>query len=200
MLIMMPVAGQISGYIQPKYLMGFGMLCVALAMWYMTSIDPFTSFSWFAWMRVLQVFTLPLLFVPINTVAYSELRPEDTGQASALVNVARNLGGSIGISMASTILAQRSQFHQSRLSENIYASSRVLQQNLAQITQYLVGHGYSMADAKARAFALIGRNIAFQASLMSYIDVFFGAALFAGLMVPVTLIIKNVRLEKGHAA
>jgi DHA2 family multidrug resistance protein len=200
MLIMMPVAGQISSYVQPKYLMCFGMFCVALAMWHMTSIDPFASFNWFAWMRILQVFSLPLLFVPINTVAYSELRPEDTAQASALINVARNLGGSIGISMASTILAQRSQFHQARLSEHIYASSPTVQQMLAQMTAYLVSHGYSAADAKARAFGLIGQTIAFQASLMSYIDVFLGAAVFAGLMIPVTLIIRNVRVEGNRHA
>src|SRR5206468_3320093 len=100
MLLMMPVAGQLSNRAQPKYLMAGAMACVALAMWYMTSIDPDTSFSWLAWMRVFQVIALPLLFVPINTVSYSELRPEDTGQASSLINVARNLGGSIGISIA----------------------------------------------------------------------------------------------------
>jgi DHA2 family multidrug resistance protein len=63
------------------------------------------------------------LFVPINTVAYSELRPESTGQASSLINVARNLGGSIGISLANTELMQRAKFHQSRLVETAIPSS-----------------------------------------------------------------------------
>lgn len=195
MLLMMPVAGLLSGYIQPKYLMAFGMATVALAMWHMTSIDPDTSFDWFAWMRVLQVFTLPLLFVPINTVAYSELRPQDTGQASSLINVARNLGGSIGISAASTMLAQRAQFHQARLGEHIYASSPTYQQFADHISQYFISQGYSATDAQSRVLGLIGQMVAQQSSLLSYLDVFWGAAIFAGLMIPVTLIIKNVALN-----
>ncbi len=72
--------------------------------------------------RIYQMIGLPFLFIPITTASYSNLRPEQTNQASALINVARNLGGSIGVSLATTELAQRSQFHQSRLAEHIVPS------------------------------------------------------------------------------
>jgi DHA2 family multidrug resistance protein len=194
MLLMMPVAGGLSSKVQPRLMMAFGMACVALAMWHTTTIDADTSFGWFAWLRVLQVVALPLLFVPINTVAYADLRPQDTGQASSLINVARNLGGSIGISMASTLLAQRSQFHQSRLVENITPSSLNFQHWSAQITQYFIERGLAPIQAKARALAWIGKTVAAQSTLLSYLDVFWGAAIFAALMVPVTMTLKNVDL------
>jgi DHA2 family multidrug resistance protein len=200
MLLMMPVAGQLSNRAQPKYLMASAMACVALAMWYTTSIDPDTSFSWLAWMRVFQVIALPLLFVPINTVSYSELRPEDTGQASSLINVARNLGGSIGISIASALLAQRGQFHQSRLVEHIYPSSVTYQQQLDRIVQYFVHQGYGLAQAKARAIGWIGQLVQSQSVLLSYLDVFWAAALFSALMVPVALSIKHVDLGRAAPA
>ena len=200
MLLMMPVAGQLANRVQPKYLMAGAMACVALAMWATTSIDPDTSFSWLAWMRIFQVVALPLLFVPITTVSYSELRPEDTGQASSLINVARNLGGSIGISMASTVLAQRSQFHQSRLVEHIYPSSLTFQQQLDHITRYFTEQGYGLAQAKARALGWIGQLIQSQAVFLSYLDVFWGAAAFSALMVPVALSIRRIELGQGPVA
>ena len=88
-------------------------------MWYSTSLVPDASFSYFATVRVFQTVGMPFMFIPINSVAYTGLPPQKTGEASALINVARNLGGSIGVSLANTELVQRSQFHQSRLVENL---------------------------------------------------------------------------------
>jgi len=77
------------------------------SMWYSTSLTPDASFDYFAWVRVYQTIGLPFLFIPINTVAYDGLPPDKTNQGSALMNVARNLGGSIGISIANVELTQR---------------------------------------------------------------------------------------------
>ena len=118
MLIIMPIAGQVTGRFQPKYLMVLGLSGIALSMWYSTSLTPDASFDYFAWVRVYQTIGLPFLFIPINSIAYDGLPANKTNQASALMNVARNLGGSIGISLANVVLTQRTQFHQSRLAEN----------------------------------------------------------------------------------
>jgi DHA2 family multidrug resistance protein len=200
MLLMMPVAGQLSSHVQPRTMMAVGMVAVAFGMWVSTALDPNTSFGWFAEIRVIQVVALPLLFVPITTVAYSGIRPEDTGQASSLINVARNLGGSIGISMANTLLTQRAQFHQSRLVEHIYPSSPNYQQWSGRITQFFIGQGDNAVQAKAHALGWIGKTIGAQATLLSYLDVFWAAAIFAASMVPVTLSLKTVDLSKGTPA
>ena len=76
---------------------------------------------------------MPFLFIPINTVAYDGLPANKTNQGSALMNVARNLGGSIGISLANVVLTQRSQMHQARLVENTIPSSPVFQSTLNKI-------------------------------------------------------------------
>ena len=88
-----------------------------LSMWYSTLLTPDATFSYFAGVRVFQTLGLPFLFIPINTVAYDGLPVEKTSQGSALMNVARNLGGGIGISLANVELTQRTQFHQARLVE-----------------------------------------------------------------------------------
>jgi DHA2 family multidrug resistance protein len=102
--------------------------------------------------------------------------------------VARNLGGSIGVSLANTELLQRSQFHQARLMENTIPSSPVFQSTLNQITQYFA-HSGSPASAQARAMGYIGKLVSEQATLMAYIDVFYTWSVFAALLIPVVLLL-----------
>jgi hypothetical protein len=151
---------------EPRYLMAAGLALIAIGMWHSTSLEQGASFGYFAWMRIFQVIGLPFLFVPISAVAYSGLRPESTGHASSLINVARNLGGSIGVSVANTELAQRSQFHQSRLVEATIPSSVNYQHTLERLTEFFVGQGSSLATAQRQAVGWIGQTIAGQSTLL----------------------------------
>jgi DHA2 family multidrug resistance protein len=189
MLVLMPVAGQVTGRFQPKYLMTFGLIGIALSMWYSTTLTPNASFDYFAWVRIFQMIGLPFLFIPINTVAYDGLPPDKTNQASALMNVARNLGGSIGISLANVALVQREQFHQSRLVENTMPSSPIFHSTLRQMTHYFTAHGVSAADAAGKAMALMGQIIRTQAKILAYIDLFHLCAITAALMIPLVLVL-----------
>src|SRR5208282_5668298 len=188
MLLMMPLAGQIIPHMQPKYWIAIGFTIIALAMWYSTSLAPDASFSYFATVRVFQTIGMPFMFIPINTIAYDGLPQQKTSEGSALINVARNLGGSIGVSLANTELLQRSQFHQARLAENLIPSSPVFQSSLNQITQYFA-HSGSPASAQARALGYIGKLVSEQATLMAYIDVFYTWSVFAALLIPVVLLL-----------
>ena len=195
MLVLMPIAGIATNQFQPKYLLAFGMGVIALAMWHLTSLPTDASFHFFEWARVLQMIGMPFLFVPITTAAYAGLPPEMTNQASSLVNVARNLGGSIGVSMAVTLLAQREQFHQVRLTEHLVPSSPLYQDTLARATSYFITAGSTLPDAKHRAMAWLGQQLQMQTALLSYIDVFYIFALCAALMVAVALILLR-RIER----
>jgi len=197
MLVLMPIAGQVTGRFQPKYLMVLGLSGIALSMWYSTSLTPDASFDYFGWVRVYQMIGLPFLFIPINSVAYDGLPPDKTNQASALMNIARNLGGSIGISAANVVLAQRTQFHQSRLVENTIPSSPAFQSTLAQITKYFMSHGATAGDANGQAIGVIGQMVRTQATILAYIDVFHVCAIVAALMIPLVLI--TVRRVQIHA-
>ena len=78
---------------------------------------------------------LPLIFLPIMAASYDGIPAGKTDQASALINAARNTGGSIGVSIVSNVLAHREQFHQSRLVEHVIPSSMQYQDTLQQVTQ-----------------------------------------------------------------
>jgi MFS transporter, DHA2 family, multidrug resistance protein len=200
MLLVMPIAGQVSGWLQPKYWIALGLGGIALAMWHSTTLVPDASFGYFAMIRVYQTIALPFLFIPINTIAYDGLPQDKTAQGSALINVARNLGGSVGVSLANTELLQRSQFHRARLVGNLIPSSPNLQTGLNHITHFFAGQGAPAAAARSHAYAYIGQQVSGQASLLAYIDVFHTWAIFAAILVPlVLLLIRRVTMD-GRAA
>ena len=118
--------------------------------------------------------------------------------ASALINAARNTGGSIGVSIASNVVAHREQFHQARLIENAVPASVQYQNTLQQVTKFFQAHGSSMAEAQQQAVAWIGQQVTLQASLLAYIDVFWVLMILALLAVPLAMTLRKVKL--GGAA
>jgi MFS transporter, DHA2 family, multidrug resistance protein len=197
-MAMMFVTGRLSGVIQPKYLIASGAALVALSMYDLTNVYGNLGFWFFASSRMLLGLALPLIFLPILTASYDGIPPDKTDQASALMNVARNTGGSIGISLATNVLAHRAQFHQSRLVEDTIPSRGAYQQTMAQVTQYFIDHGSSMAQAQKQAFAWIAQQVQAQATYLAYSDVFFTLMLVSAAAVPLALILRNVKL--GAAA
>jgi DHA2 family multidrug resistance protein len=163
-MIMMPVAGQLSGKVQPRTLIVIGGVVCAVAMLDMTRLNGDSDFWFFAGARILLAFALPLIFLPIITASYDGVPPDRTDQASALTNAARNVGGSIGISLAANVLAHREQFHQSRLVGHAIPSSIQYQDTLHQMTQYFVAQGSGLAQAQQQAFAWIGQQVQLQAA------------------------------------
>jgi DHA2 family multidrug resistance protein len=195
MMSMMPVVGQLSSHIAPKYLIGLGMAILALGMWHNASLTPDADFSFFVWARVLQTIGLPFLFIPITSASYVGLPPEKTGEASSLINVARNLGGSIGIAIAGAVLAHNAQVHQSYLTAHLVPSSLAYQQTLeAAIAQFSVE--LARPDAQQRAYALIEQTVQQQATLLSYIDVFTLLAVVAAILAPLAFLL----LRPAHGA
>jgi DHA2 family multidrug resistance protein len=197
-MVMMFVVGQLSSRVQPKYLIAAGAMIVALSMYGLTSLTPGLNFWFFAESRMLIGVGLPLIFLPIMAASYDGLPPEKTDQASALMNAARNTGGSIGVSLASNLLAHRAQFHQTMLAGNAIPSSISYQDTLHQVTQYFVSQGSSLVQAQQQAIAWIGQQIQTQASFLAYIDVFWALMVISLCAVPLALILRKVKL--GGAA
>ena len=200
-MIMMPIVGRLIGLVQPKYLLIAGASIAAIAMWHLTGPTGDISYNYAALSRIYLAFGLPLLFLPVTTASYDGLPPDKTNQASALINVARNLGGSIGVALVQTILAQRQQFHQSRLVEHIVPSDIGYQQTIDAMTRYFQAQGSNASDATSQAIAWVGQTLRQQVNLLAYIDVFWSLAMIGAIMIPVALIIRPVDLSKpakGH--
>ncbi len=192
-LVAVLMAGRLSAFIQPKYMMIGAFAIIAISMYRFTDITPDASFEWISIQRAIQMFAMPFLFIPVTAVSYVGLPPDKSGQASALINVARNLGGSIGVAAAQTMLARREQFHQSRLVEHIIPGAPSYLDTLRQVAQHFMSYGATAADAQARAIAWVGQTLTTQVSLLSYIDVFAVFFVFSLCMVPIPLLLSSVK-------
>ena len=130
------------------------------------------SFDDAAVARLIQSVGLPFLFIPITAAAYVGLDPRFNNQASALMNAARNLGGTFGISLVQTMLERESQVHQARYVETLSPANPNYTKAITQATHALMSHGMSQVDAARGAVAQLYQTLGQQASMLAYIDVF----------------------------
>ncbi len=197
-MAMMFVVGRLSGRVQPKYLIAIGTAIAALSMYDLTNVYGDVGFWFFARSRMVLGVGLPLIFIPIIAASYDGVQPDKIDQASALINAARNTGGSIGVSIAANVLAHREQFHQARLVENVVPSSAQYQTTLQQVTNYFVAQGSSLVEAQHQATQWIGQQVSAQAAFLAYMDVFWVLMLISLAAIPLALILRKVKL--GGAA
>jgi DHA2 family multidrug resistance protein len=176
-LLLMPVAGLVTGrLIQPKWLLLMAIVGTGWSLLRAADLDLSISFWSISVTRVLQIVWLPFLFIPLSAVSYVGLPPNRSNEASALFNLMRNLGGSVGVSFVTNMLEERTQFHHARLAEHITAYN-----------------GFRWNTNLAPVDALVQA----QASVMSYLDIFWLLGVLALVVAPVILLLP--RVPKGAA-
>lgn len=197
-MALMPVVGRLVNIIQPRYLIAFGLLVMAFAMEYFTGFDQYASFSSLAIARCYQTGAMAFMFVPINTIAYIGLPAGQTNNASALINLMRNLGGSVGISVVTTLLARRSQFHQSRLVSHLTPYDDAYRHAVHQATRTLEHHGAAPGSAIHQALGAIYQTLQNQSIMLSYLDIF--RMLTIASLVTILSVFLLKRMKPGEAA
>ena len=187
-LIAVPIAGQLTGKIDVRIILITALLVQAAALWNLSHFDAGISFRDAAIGRLYQAIALPFLFVPINAVAYIGLPRSATGQASALLNVARNLGGTLGISSAQTLLAHQQQIHQSRLVEGLSPLNPNYNEWVAQAQGVGAQAG---GDSQMTAMGILYSTVQQQASMEAFISVFHSLMWLVLIVTPVVLLMRS---------
>jgi DHA2 family multidrug resistance protein len=194
-IAMLPMVGFLLSRYSPRWLMLFGLTVLSLSLFHMTTFDLGIDFRTVTMARVYQAVGLSFLFVPINTAAYAFLPREKNNAASGLMNLARNIGGSIGISFVTTMLARRAQFHQVRLVEKLNAANPQFQSVLHGMTGTFsgggAGPGSGGGSALQHAYAMMQANVIRQATMLAYIDNFWLLGVVIACLIPCVFLIKN---------
>jgi DHA2 family multidrug resistance protein len=167
-MICMPIVGQLVSRVDARYPIAFGFVVLAVALVHMSTIYPGIDFRTAMFYRIYQSIGLAFLFVPINTISFVNIPPSQGNQVSAMINLFRNLGGSVGISALSTILARRSQVHQSYLAA--HTSSPAFANVLHTAKAMFFTAGNSLPDAAKLANGELYRTVQQQATALAYID------------------------------
>jgi DHA2 family multidrug resistance protein len=192
-MAILPFVGFLLTRYDARKLIAFGLVVLSLALFHMTNFDLNISFRTVVLARMFQAAGLAFLFVPINTAAYAFLPRDKNNAASGLMNLARNIGGSVGISVVTTVLDRRTQFHLHRLSSHLSAGSLPMQNTLQGAARNFEAHGFSPADAMHKAYALLQGNVVRQATMLAYIDNFWLLGVAIIVMVPLAFLMKRPR-------
>ena len=190
-MLAMPVVGILLQFVQPRWLIVFALTVCSIGLFLLSGVSTQTDMRTFVIYRIVQAGALGFLFVPVNTAMYAYIPPDKNNQASAMVNLARNIGGSAGISLITTFLERRQQFHQNRLVSHVNPFSHAYQAASAALS-----HAFGMH----RAQAMIYRTVQQQAGMLAYVDCFYVLAIAFVAVVPFVFLMKSIKPGKAGMA
>jgi DHA2 family multidrug resistance protein len=192
-ILLLPLVGKLVSKVDSRYLIAFGFLVLSAALFNMAAtIYPGMDFRTAVTIRIYQSVGLPFLFVPINAIVYNGIPPQKNNQVSGIVNLARNMGGDIGIAFVTTVIARRSQFHQAQLVAHVVPSG-ALTARLEVMARHFQELGMGAAQASKMALGQLYGQVIRQAQTLAYLDVLFLLSIFTAIMVPAVLITRKAK-------
>jgi DHA2 family multidrug resistance protein len=198
-IVLIPIVGRLMTVIQTRFVIAIGFFIMGCSFVYSSGIVPEIDFKTLVMMRSTQSAGLAFLFVPISTVAYLTLSRDLRGDGAALFSMFRNVFGSIGISLSTAMVEQRSQVQQDYLSQWVSPFNQPYNQLLAQSKATLITLGHNAAAAQMIASKQVYQTFLGQVAVLAYSDVFFQLAILAFIAVPFCFFI-SAKTASGDAA
>ncbi|MGD0213997.1 MAG: DHA2 family efflux MFS transporter permease subunit [Terriglobales bacterium] len=198
LLVMMPLTGRLTTKVQARYLIAAGWLCLAIGLFYSAhQIDLFINFRFATWLRVTHVVGIGFLFVPITAAGYIGIPPEKGDRVSGIINFMRNIGGSIGTSLVTTLIIRRSQYHQQILVGHLTPDTPEFRSALHGLSSKVAHSGLRAADAHNQAVARFYDLVKQQAHALSYMDTFWILGALCSVMFVLAFFLKKNDPEAG---
>lgn len=186
--------------VDQRWMLAFGCLLNAVSLYMMTSLTLTMDYWALALPRFVQGFAVGFIFVPLSTLTLATIRREKLVNATAVYGMMRNIGGSVGIAVVTTLLSQRSQFHQTTLVAHLIDGDWETRARLARWARHFVTQGSDGFTAERQAVAMLYREAIQQAQLLAYTDDFWLLALMFAA-VPLALpFMRRIRLEPTSPA
>jgi MFS transporter, DHA2 family, multidrug resistance protein len=182
------VVSRLMGKVDGRLLIAVAMGLLAYSSWMLGNINLQVGSASITVPVIMNGAAISLLFVPLSVLTTSTLKVEELGAATGLYNLMRNLGGSVGISMVTTMLARQSQTHQAVLAAHVTPYDPATQQFLAQWTQHLLPQ---------QAYGVLYRRVVEQATLWAFVSNFRWMAFLCVGCVGLAFVFKRVKTVPG---
>ncbi len=195
-IIAMVFVGQLMVKTSPKFILGCGIGIVTYSIFLMARFNLYIDYNSIAWARIVMGVGLGMLFVPLASLAFSTIKKEEMGNATSIFSLLRNIAGSVGIALITTLLARRAQFHQLRLTESLNPFDPRYQAAMQQASSILNAKAGTASPAAANG--LIYQELMKQSSLLSFTDAFYISAVAMICVLPLVFLLK--RPKDGAAA
>jgi DHA2 family multidrug resistance protein len=196
--IAMPVVGYLTSRIDPRKLVAAGLLSGAWTLFWLGGLNLQAGYWDIFWPQFFQGIALGLLFVPLTTITMAPIPRERMGNAASLFNLMRNMGGSIGIAITATMLANRQEVHRQLLSEHINPYSPASQQLLSALKSALMARGADAFTATQQAYMVMSGMVMRQAAMLSFLDVFRVLGIVFVIMTPAMFIMRKPEMSTEH--
>src|ERR1700761_4754421 len=192
LLVMMPITGRLTSKIQARYLIAMGWFCLAAGLIYSAhQIDLSISFGFATWLRITQVVGIGFLFVPITAAGYIGIPEEKGTSVSGIINFMRNIGGSIGTSLVTTLIIRRSQYHQQILVGHVTPDTPRFRSSLHALSSEIAHSGLRRTDAHDQAVARFYQLVNQQSHVLSYMDTFWILGALCSVMFVLAFFLKK---------
>jgi DHA2 family multidrug resistance protein len=196
-IVLIPMVGILMRFVQTRLVIAAGFFIMGCAFLYSSRLSPSIDFATLVSMRAAQTVGLAFLFVPISTIAYTTLPRRLNGDATALFSMFRNVFGSIGISLASATIVERTQVHQASLAKWATPFHEPYNQLVATYERALVAAGRAAGAAHDAAVGMVYQAYRKQAQVLGYSDVFLYVAIVSFCVVPFCLFLTNTKASRG---
>ncbi|MCX5719006.1 MAG: DHA2 family efflux MFS transporter permease subunit, partial [Nitrospirae bacterium] len=190
-MITMPIVGRLVTKINPKGILAFGIITCAYSSYLMSKFNLYADFFSIALPRMIMGIGMGATVIPLIVLAFATIKKEDMGNATAIYNFLRNLGGSFGVAFVTTMLSRRAQFHQSHLVEHLTPFDRAYQFASEQTAQILEYRGFWGSLSDYGGLAAIHKELLRQASMMSFNDAFYLISIILICVFPLVLLMKK---------
>lgn len=169
---MMLICGQLVRWIDPRLMIAIGAIILAFTMFVLSGINPGSGEDSFFWPLIWRGVGTVLMYLPLSLATFGPIPHRDISAASGLYNLTRQIGGSLGIAILTTVLSQRQNLHRSMLTQHITHYNPIVRQQLQAYAHGFQTHGVPAAIAQHQALSLMDRIVNLQAEIMSFGDVF----------------------------
>ncbi len=171
-MIALLISGRLVSRVDQRLMLLGGCIGQGIALWMMTHVTASMDFWSIALPRFVQGFSQGFIFVPLQALSLATVTTERLSNATAAYNMLRNVGGSVGVALATTMLARRSQYHQVALSSHVHIWNPMMDERLREWTAHFVARGADTFTAGRRAMSMLYRETQMQAHVLAYADAF----------------------------
>jgi MFS transporter, DHA2 family, multidrug resistance protein len=194
-LMTTPLVGYLTNKTDPRRLLVFGLVLGSLTMFDLAGLNLNAGYNDILWPQVLQGVALSFLFIPLMAASMSRIPKEKMGNATSIFNLMRNIGGSFGIAVMTTLLARRNQVHHNHLVANITPGDLRTRQMLEGMRAWFFTHGADNYTATRRTLAALYGLVQRQAAMLSFVEAFWVMAVLFLIMLPFVALLRNPRAK-----
>ena len=195
--IFMPVVGILISKIEARKLLAVGIIVASASLFMLARLNLNAGYWDIFWPQIIQGTAMGLLFVPLTTVTFDPIPREQTGNATSIFNLMRNVGASFGIAAVTTIVARNTQSHTNDLTHNVNTYSTATRQMFEAVRAGFIAKGSDAVTATNRAYEAIWGMLQQQAAMLSYRDAFFILGLLFLMMLPLLALMRKPKRAAG---